>query len=102
DGVELVSGMSGLRYFRRRDHFIRSHKNHPTLADLSPADARQTDDFLFWFEAKKLRERFLDVLAPNDMHAGFHQQFDGECTFPRQPLGGRRKRCLVPIAFSNE
>jgi hypothetical protein len=57
---------------------------------------------VFWFEAKKLHERLLDALTPNDMHAGFHQQFDGERTFPGQTFARKRKRTFVPIALPND
>jgi len=45
--------------------------------DLSPADARHADDFLPWFEAKKLCERLLDAIPPDDVHARLHQQLNG-------------------------
>src|SRR5262249_7672555 len=64
--------------------------------------SRNTDNFLFWFEVKKLHERFLDALTPNDMHAGFHQQFDGECAFPGQSFARKRERTLVPLALRND
>src|SRR6516164_9589260 len=93
-GIELIADTLGLRHSRRRNHLIRPHKNHPALADPSPPDMRYTDDFVFWFEVKKLHERFWNALTPNDMHPGFHQQFDGGCTFPGEPFTRKCERAL--------